>query len=149
MKNYKKYIQRLSIFRVSLMANIVASAFLGFLYAFFDYHIEELSNFQFMSSFFPWIILFSLFFIPNMFIHYNRPILAIANTVFGLTVEDLSYWFWADSVAYSWSVLYPVYLGIPIDDIFGLIASGILYYLAWKLMAIKIKKEIRYNKVGI
>ncbi|MGC8585861.1 MAG: hypothetical protein ACP5L4_07115, partial [Thermoplasmata archaeon] len=76
------------------------------------------------------------------------PVLAIANTVFSLTIEDLSYWFWASSVAYSWSVLYPVYFGVPIDDIFGLIASGVLYYFAWKLMAIKIKKEIKYNKVG-
>jgi len=55
--------------------------------------------------------------------------------IYGSTVEDIAYWLIALEVPYSWAWFYPVYYGIPLDDVIGVIALVILY----KLMNAKTK----------
>ncbi len=107
--------------------NILASFSFGFFYGYFDFHIEYATGYMFMSQIFPWIILFSMFTIPNLLIDYKHLPLGLANSFTALSFEDISYWIWARKLPYQWSLIYPVILHIPLDDIAGFIIASILY----------------------
>ena len=47
--------------------------------------------------------------------------------IYGSTIEDIAYWVIGLEVPYSWAWFYPVYYGIPLDDVIGFIALAILY----------------------
>ena len=47
--------------------------------------------------------------------------------IYGSIAEDVTYWLIGLEVPYSWAWFYPVYYGIPLDDVIGTIALVILY----------------------
>jgi len=47
--------------------------------------------------------------------------------IYGSTIEDIAYWVIGLEIPYSWAWFYPVYYGIPLDDVIGFIALAILY----------------------
>ncbi len=55
--------------------------------------------------------------------------------IYGSTLEDIVYWVIDLRIPYSWAWFYPVIKGIPLDDIFGIIALWLIY----KYMKVKSK----------
>ncbi|BAK54403.1 MULTISPECIES: hypothetical protein [Sulfurisphaera] len=55
--------------------------------------------------------------------------------IYGSTLEDIIYWILDVRVPYSWAWFYPVYYGIPIDDVIGV------------LLLMLIRKKIKEEKV--
>ncbi|WP_338598383.1 hypothetical protein V6M85_07295 [Sulfolobus tengchongensis] len=46
--------------------------------------------------------------------------------IYGSVAEDAIYWILDLRIPYSWAWFYPVYYGIPIDDVIGLVALFII-----------------------
>jgi len=115
-----------------LFANVLSAFMMGFLYAYFDFHIQKATQYTFMNSLFPWIIMYSLFIIPNVIINYKHIFYGFANASLGLSIEDLSYWFWAKTLPKSWAWFYPVVYYVPVDDVFGILLAIFFYYYGEK-----------------
>ncbi|BDB99932.1 hypothetical protein [Saccharolobus caldissimus] len=47
--------------------------------------------------------------------------------IYGSVTEDIVYWILDLRLPYSWAWFYPVYYGLPIDDLIGIILLFILY----------------------
>lgn len=56
--------------------------------------------------------------------------------IYGSTMEDIIYWIFDLHIPYSWAWFYPVYLGIPIDDVI----SVIILILLGKKIKIELKR---------
>ena len=111
-----------------LTANILSALIMGFLYGYFDYHIQATTNYLFMGALFPWFVMVGMFVLPNVLIHYRHAFVGMANASLALSIEDLAYWFWAKTLPASWAWFYPVAWHIPIDDVIGIILAALLYY---------------------
>ncbi|QXJ34096.1 hypothetical protein [Saccharolobus shibatae] len=47
--------------------------------------------------------------------------------IYGSIVEDVMYWIIDLRLPFSWAWFYPVYFGIPIDDVIGVIILAVMY----------------------
>ncbi|QXJ31085.1 hypothetical protein [Saccharolobus shibatae] len=47
--------------------------------------------------------------------------------IYGSIVEDVMYWIIDLRLPFSWAWFYPVYFGIPIDDVIGVIILAVIY----------------------
>jgi hypothetical protein len=47
--------------------------------------------------------------------------------IYGSVTEDIVYWILDLRLPYSWAWFYPVYYGLPIDDLIGIVLLFILY----------------------
>jgi hypothetical protein len=110
-----------------IAANIAAALSMGFLYGYFDYHIQAATDYRFMGSPFPWIAMFLMFILPNALIHYRHVPVGLANAALGLSTEDAAYWMWARTPPASWAWFYPVWHHIPLDDVAGILIAALLY----------------------
>ncbi|MFP3209488.1 MAG: hypothetical protein RXR82_07335 [Nitrososphaeria archaeon] len=111
-----------------IAANAAAALSMGFLYGYFDYHIQAATDYRFMGSPFPWVAMFLMFILPNALIHYRHVPVGLANAALGLSTEDLAYWFWARQLPASWAWFYPVWHHIPLDDVAGIVIAALLYW---------------------
>ena len=57
--------------------------------------------------------------------------------IYGSTIEDIAYWVIGLEIPYSWAWFYPVYYGVPLDDVIGIIALIILNWV------IKVRESTR------
>ena len=110
-----------------IAANAAAALSMGFLYGYFDYHIQAATDYRFMGSPFPWIAMFLMFILPSALIHYRHVPIGLANAALGLSAEDLAYWMWARTPPASWAWFYPVWHHIPLDDVAGIVIAALLY----------------------
>jgi hypothetical protein len=110
-----------------IAANIAAALSMGFLYGYFDYSIQAATGYRFMGTPFPWVAMFLMFILPNALMHYRHVPVGLANAALGLSTEDLAYWFWARQLPASWAWFYPVWHGVPLDDVAGVLIAALLY----------------------
>jgi len=127
-----------------IAANAAAALSMGFLYGYFDYHIQAATDYRFMGTLFPWVAMFLMFILPNALEHYSRIPIGLANAALGLSTEDLAYWLWAHTPPSSWAWFYPVWHGIPLDDVAGILIALLLYRLGEGYRA---RWEARYHVV--
>jgi hypothetical protein len=118
-----------------LLMNALAALSMGFLYGYFDYHIQAATGYRFMNQLFPWVIMFTMFVLPNVLIDYKHVPWGLANAALGLSVEDAAYWFWARTPPASWAWFYPVAWHIPLDDVLGAAIAAALYWWGARVRA--------------
>ncbi|MDG7043538.1 MAG: hypothetical protein JRM98_05425 [Nitrososphaerota archaeon] len=119
--------------RLSTRRNLLFPAFaavaMGFLFAYWDSSVQSATHYSFMDSVFPWLVMIALFLVPNIIIDHRYISLGIANTLLGVATEDMAYWFWQGITPASWSPLYPVWHGIPLDDVIWLSIALFIYQI--------------------
>ncbi len=113
---------------------------MGFFYGYFDYHIQALAGYRFMDQLFPWIAMFAMFVLPNVLIDYRHVPWGLANAALGLSAEDAAYWFWSRTWPASWAWFYPVWHGIPLDDVAGVLMAAVLYWIGLNSRREKVRR---------